>query len=212
MQVLLNRPWLDIDFGRELRVLSWSISRPGFVNTHRITWREVCDAELTESLHIRQWFRSELEQSGRSGAVGMLTSRDISAFVEAEAYCGDVHAHSVATVGLSNAERVGRRLPDGKQHSGTINIAVYLNIGLNDTALLEMMSVVAQARTLAVIEAGHELSTGIATGTGTDCIVVAAPAGSIPYAGLHTEQGEAVGKTVYEAVCAGVGEWLDTVR
>jgi adenosylcobinamide amidohydrolase len=50
---------------------------------------------------------------------------------------------------------------------------------------------------------------GPATGTGTDCIAVAAPAGSCTYAGLHTDIGEAVGTAVYRATLAGARDWMD---
>ncbi|MEO1272728.1 MAG: adenosylcobinamide amidohydrolase, partial [Myxococcota bacterium] len=46
------------------------------------------------------------------------------------------------------------------------------------------------------------------TGTGTDCIVLAAPPGHAVYAGLHTAVGEAVGRAVYDAVAAGVRGWM----
>jgi adenosylcobinamide amidohydrolase len=55
-----------------------------------------------------------------------------------------------------------------------------------------------------VIDHGPDLPTGRATGTGTDCIVVAAPTGTEPFAGLHTEVGEAIGAAVYTAVAGGV--------
>ena len=54
---------------------------------------------------------------------------------------------------------------------------------------------------------GAKLPTGIATGTGTDCVAVAARAGDNAYAGLHTEIGEAVGRATYDAVLAGATEW-----
>ena len=49
-----------------------------------------------------------------------------------------------------------------------------------------------------------------ATGTGTDCIVVAAPCGSpqAGYAGKHTVLGHLVGASVGEAVARGVAAWL----
>lgn len=47
------------------------------------------------------------------------------------------------------------------------------------------------------------------TGTGTDCIVIAAPRGEdrASFAGLHTALGEAVGKAVYNATADGVKTW-----
>ena len=73
----------------------------------------------------------------------------------------------------------------------------------------------AEARTLAMIEAGLKspLSGNIATGTGTDCLAVAAPVGEaakLKYAGKHTAMGHVIGKTVHKSVTAGIRCWLET--
>ena len=67
-------------------------------------------------------------------------------------------------------------------------------------------------RTVAVAELGFRLPTGIATGTGTDCIAVAAPEGDIAFAGMHTAVGVAAGRAVYDAVRAGGAYWMKHVR
>jgi adenosylcobinamide amidohydrolase len=112
-------------------------------------------------------------------------------------------------VGLSNAERVGhRRLVESAEY-GTINLLAVADAPLSDAALVELLSIATQARTAAVMEHGPDLPSGRATGTGTDCIVVAAPPGAERYAGLHTEVGEAVGAAVYAAVASGVRDWME---
>ncbi|WP_338091677.1 MULTISPECIES: adenosylcobinamide amidohydrolase [Phaeobacter] len=87
-----------------------------------------------------------------------------------------------------------------------------LSEGLTHAGLIEAMSIAVQARTAAVMEAGIVLPSGTATGSGTDCVAVAAPAGATPYAGLHTATGEAIGKAVYQAVHLGALEWKSTNR
>ena len=211
-RVSLSRPWLEFDLGAEMQVLSWSVNRPGFVHARRILWREVRNADLTPELDVAAWLGAELEARGTSDAVTMLTSRDVGSYCEARASAGASAAHAVATVGLSNAERVGHRLPRQAGDFGTINIAVAVTCGLSQTGLLEAMSIAAQARTAAVIELGHGLPTGLATGTGTDCIAVAAPEGDVAYAGLHTEVGEALGAAVYQATLAGGRDWRETTE
>jgi adenosylcobinamide amidohydrolase len=49
------------------------------------------------------------------------------------------------------------------------------------------------------------------TGTGTDCIVVAAPQTGDPanFAGLHTAIGEAVGAAVYRVIRDGIAVWRE---
>ena len=56
--------------------------------------------------------------------------------------------------------------------------------------------------------AGHDLPTGTASGTGTDCIAVAAEPGDTAFAGLHTVIGEAAGAATLAAVRRGVKRWL----
>lgn len=208
----LDGPWMAFDLGAEMQVLSWSLTRPGFVRARQILWREVRNADLTPDLDVVTWFNAELAAHGAGDAVGLLTSRDIRAATQARVSIGAVTARAVATVGLSNAERVGARMDRAGKDWGTINIALRLDQPLSQAALLEAMSIAVQARTTAVIEAGYRLPTGLATGTGTDCVAVAAPEGEIPYAGLHTEIGEAVGRAVYDAVRQGVTEWMQSVR
>ncbi len=206
----LERPWMTFDLGADLQVLSWTINRPGFVIARRILWREVRNADLTPDLDVPTWLAGELVARKASDAVTFLTSRDIRCYTERTVTIGGTVAHAVATVGFSNAERVGHRLGRTGQNWGTINIALRLNQPLTQAALLETMSIVVQARTAAVMDAGLVLETGIATGTGTDCVAVASPVGDTPYAGLHTETGEAAGRAVYDAVAKGTQAWMRT--
>lgn len=212
MTVTLSRPWLSLDLHRPHRVLSWSLARPGFVTADLILWREVRNADLPRDFDVERWLRAELVARGTPDAVTLLTSRDLDAFEVAVARVEDVTAQAVATVGLSNAERVGTRLDRSGKDWGTINVALQVSQPLADAALVELVSIVAQARTAAIIEAGHDLPTGRATGTGTDCIAIAAPPGEQPFAGMHTPVGEAAGRAAYAAVRQGVTVWMQTVR
>lgn len=204
----LDEPWLRFDLGQQMQVLSWSIHRPGFVQSAQILWREVRNADLPPGMDVRDWLARELSPQRAQDAVVLLTSRTISRFTTRSAQVGDITAQAVATVGLSNGERVGSRVDYSGRDWGTINIAVRVNTGLSQTGLLEAMSIAVQARTAAVMDARFALPTGIATGTGTDCVAIAAPAGKTDFAGLHTDIGEAVGRAVYDAVAAGASEWI----
>jgi adenosylcobinamide amidohydrolase len=205
--VHLARPWLTFDLGRDMQVLSWAINRPGFVTASRIVWREVRNADLPQGMDVLKWFSRALAAQGCADAVAFLTSRDITFFGQETVQVEDVTAHCVATVGLSNAERAGHRMDRQHMNWGTINIAVALQCGLSQTGLIEMLSIATQARTAAIMDAGVLLPSGLATGTGTDCIAVAAPAGDVEYAGLHTAIGEAVGAAVYRATARGAAQW-----
>ncbi|NBR88461.1 MAG: adenosylcobinamide amidohydrolase [Rhodobacteraceae bacterium] len=214
MSVTRDGAWLHFDLGAPLRALSWSLTKPGFVTTEAMVWREVKNRDLTPDLDVHAWYEAELSAKGWGGAVAFLTSRDIGTWVEATASVEGVRAHAVATVGLSNGERVGSRVDysgrDWNGKWGTINVGLRLSEGLTEAALIEAMAIAVQARTAAVMDAGVLLPTGRATGTGTDCVGVAAPLGDNPYAGLHTAVGEAAGRAVYDAVLKGAKEWRQT--
>ena len=108
--VTVDRPWLEFDLGREMQVLSWAVHRPGLVRARRILWREVRNADLPEELDVETWLQGELAARGAPDAVTFLTSRDIRHVTRAAATIGEIEAQAVATVGLSNADRVGHRI------------------------------------------------------------------------------------------------------
>lgn len=207
-RLTLDRPWLDFDLGAEMQVLSWAINRPGFVRARHILWREVRNADLPLDVDVQRWLDTALQVRGCPQAVALLTSRNITRYTTHTATIGPITAQAVATVGFSNAERVGHRLDRTDKDWGTINVALRLNAGLTQAALLETLSIAVQARTAAVMDAQVPLLSGRATGTGTDCVAVASAEGDIPYAGLHTEIGEATGSAVYTAVLEGARDWL----
>jgi len=217
--ITLAHPWLEYDLGTEHQVLSWAVNRPGYQRARRILWREIRNADLPRELNVADWLARELERRGAQDAICLLTSRRIDRHVLRQGTENGVAAEAIATVGLSNAERVGCRMDrTGRDWNrdlgagfGTINIAVKLGLGLSQTGLLEALSIATQARTAAIMDAGHPLPVGLATGTGTDCIAVAAPPGEDDYAGLHTDVGIALGRAVYDAVLEGARGWIDTV-
>ena len=205
-RVTLDRPWLRMDLPAKMRVLSWAPFGAGYTPARAILWREVKNADLTPDFDAEGWLAAQMPGE----AVGMLTSRDIGTYHEGFAEVDGVTAHCLATVGLSNAESVGARLPyhtaDGGY--GTINIGLLTNAALTEAAQLEAMSIVVQARTAGVMSAGVDLATGLATGTGTDCVALACLPGEGRYAGLHTAVGEAVGAAVRDCLTRASTAWV----
>lgn len=199
----LAPPWLILDLRRDRRVLSFAPHRPGFVTARNILWRQVRNADLDADLDAAGWLAAQVAALGHADAVGMMTSRALRHACCAVA--GPVTC--VATVGLGNAERVGFRR-GRRQGYGTINIALLIEAGLTDSAMIEALTIAAQARTLAVLQAGLRLPAGLATGTGTDCIALACDAGQVVHAGLHTDLGEAIGAAVCRAVGQGAADWM----
>lgn len=215
MRLSFEPPWLIADLGAPHRTLGWALNRPGFARASRVVWREVRDAELTPELDVARWLAAELDRRGLSEACAMVTSRDLARHVLRSAEVAGARADCVATVGLSNGERVGARTKVSSAGWGTINVALRISTPLGDGAMVEALSIAAEARTAAVMEAalaaGPDRPGGPITGTGTDCLVIAAPPGAGAYAGLHTPVGEAIGRAVYAAVRAGADEWWATV-
>ncbi|WP_062560308.1 adenosylcobinamide amidohydrolase [Paracoccus aminovorans] len=204
MRITYDTPWLIADLGRPRRVLSFAPHRPGFRRARHVLWRQVRDADLAPGFDATAWLAAEMAGIGHAAAVGMMTSRGLEHAVTATAG----PATCLATVGLGNAERVGHRRAFPRAGYGTINIAVLVEAGLTDAAMIEALSIAAQARTAAVLAAQVALPSGLATGTGTDCIALACDPGPERFAGLHTELGEAVGHCVHDAVLRGALAWV----
>lgn len=205
MKVSCAQPWLEADLGSEAELLSWCPYRPGFVTARRILWREVRNADLTEEFDAEAWLAREVAGQGAAPAVCFLTSRDIRHHHYRKVTVEGVTVEALATVGLGNIEAVGSRRGTSPESYGTINIAVQVHAALSQSARLEALSIITEARTAAILAEGHALPGGIASGTGTDCIALAsAPEGPrLSFAGLHTALGEAIGRAVLEAVREG---------
>ncbi|WP_283177464.1 adenosylcobinamide amidohydrolase [Gemmobacter sp. 24YEA27] len=207
----LARPWLFAQLPGTMRILSHAPFGAGFVTGDTIAWREVRDQDLKPDFPVEDWFGAEMARAPMQATVGMMTSRDVSSRVLAEAETEGVRAAALVTLGLSNAEAVGRRLPwhraDGTGF-GTVNILVTTDAALSQTAQIEALTIAVEARTAAIMDLGLDLATGRATGTGTDCLALACLPGEGRYAGLHTAVGEAVGAAVRKSVTQAGAEWM----
>jgi len=217
--------------GRPHRTLSHAIVGGGFAAARTVAWCGVRNQELEPPVDARTFLAGELSRAGLDDAVAFLTGASLDAYVEASRELAGVRVQVVATVGLDNALRAGDPVhvedPPAAGGAlgtrggtivgtlvGTINVLCRASLPLADEALIEMLAMVAEARTLAVLEGGvASRQSGLAatgTGTGTDCIVVAAPCGApvAEYAGKHTPLGHLIGVTVADAVARGVAAWL----
>lgn len=207
----LDGRWLVVRLPGPHAVLSWAIVNGGRRTASAVAWREVRDAELRPPVDPARFLAGALGAAGLGDAVGLLTSASLAHHAVAERSEAGVAGRCVATVGLGNALRAGDP-PGPAARIGTINLLCQLSVPLGEPALVEALSIAAEARTLAVLEAGvpSRVSCGLATGTGTDCIVVAAPArpGGARYAGKHTALGHVIGASVHEAVARGAAAWL----
>jgi adenosylcobinamide amidohydrolase len=207
--------WLIVRFATEHATASWAIVGGGLGSARVVAWHHVCDVDLPPGVDPGALLRDRLAAVGIPGAVGLLTSRRLDRHVDVTVRHGALAARCVATVGMGNALRAGD--PPGDGRLGTINLLCQLSAPLSVEAQLEALALAAEARTLAVREAAvPSTRTGLpASGTGTDCIVIAAPTprdgAPAAYAGKHTALGHVIGAAVHEAIRRGVAcsqrEW-----
>jgi adenosylcobinamide amidohydrolase len=209
--------WLIARFATEHTTASWAIVGGGLGRARAVAWHEVRDGELAPAIDPAELLRDRLAALGLAGAVGLLTSRRLDRYVDTTVRHGELAARCIATVGLGNALRAGD--PPGTGKLGTINLLCQLDAPLSPEAQLEALALAAEARTLAVREAlVPSTRSGLpASGTGTDCIVIAAPVAADPaspaaYAGKHTAIGHVIGAAVHDATRRGIARWLREAR
>ncbi|QRK06635.1 adenosylcobinamide amidohydrolase [Archangium violaceum] len=202
---------LVVRFDRPHAVLSWAVINGGRRRARAVVWRQVRDDELVPGVDPVALLAASLGESSEE-TVGLLTSRDVSTFDDVRLASGALSARCVATVGLGNALAAGDE-PGPLRSVGTINLLCQLSRPLSEGALVEAVALAAEARTAALMEARvpSRRSLRAATGTGTDCIVVAAPEGpgGETYVGKHTRLGSLLGGAVREATSRGIRRWLE---
>ena len=213
MELRCEPPWLVAELGAPHDVASWAIVGGGLERAERVAWLQVRDAELGPDLDPVRFLEERMSRCGLDHAVCLLTSSGLIHHQHTLREIGGMSAEAVATVGLSNRLAVGD--PPNPGIVGTINLLVVVNCPLSPSAMLEAMSIAVEARTAAVmsLQMRSSASSSVATGTGTDCVVIAAPlsSGQVPanYAGKHTALGAVIGQAVLDAVTAGGRTWME---
>ncbi|RUM95668.1 hypothetical protein EET67_21725 [Pseudaminobacter arsenicus] len=202
-------PFLVVQFEQPQTMLSWSLTRPGFTVAASVAWLGVRDDDLSLDIDPIVFLKNRMEAAGLGEAIHLMTSRDVSHHHLTQASFGSATATCLATVGLGNAGRVGEH-PAGGRAAGTINLLAHVDQPLTQAAMVEAVSIAAEARTTAIIDLDWLAQGKTATGTGTDCIVIAAPCEGAPrqFAGLHTDIGAAIGRAVHDAVWQGGEAWI----
>lgn len=205
-----------VEFETPQQITSWAIYNGGTRLSTRVAWVEVRDAELGLDADPHALLSERLAALDVHDAVGMLTSRDLRRHVSRRVALDGIEARCIATVGLSNALRAGDPPagPRPRPYAGTINLLCWVSQPLAQEGSLEGLCLAAEARTVAVFEAG--VASGVsglaASGTGTDCIAFAcpsAPTRTTPsaYAGKHTLVGHLIGAAVHGAVAQATRAW-----
>ncbi|HEY6876515.1 MAG TPA: adenosylcobinamide amidohydrolase [Polyangiales bacterium] len=204
--------FLSVMFERPQRTLGWALVGAGFGLHRGVVWHYVQRAELPFEVDPTVLLRERLAQRGYRDVVGLLTARTLAPYADACAHSGDVRARAIVTVGLGNALCAGDPVPTHPAAVGTINVLCHVSSPLNEAALIEALALASEARTAALLELDYPsvVSGQPASGTGTDCIVIACPADGAaqPYAGKHTNVGSALGAAVRSATSMASRVWL----
>lgn len=172
-----------------------------------------CKGEMTESMFVERMKVGARElglDAGRTAVMGTAVCMD-NAVIRSLEYNG-LSVTAIVTGGIENNggragdpasffERDGKVFPVG----GTINIILEINARVPSYALTRAIVTLTEAKTAAIQELmlGSCYSTGIATGSGTDQVIVYGNDEAdlrIVYTGKHSKAGELIGRVVKEAV------------
>ncbi|MBW2121933.1 MAG: adenosylcobinamide amidohydrolase [Deltaproteobacteria bacterium] len=199
--------FLVVRFGEEMRILSWAVVGGGFRKSRSLAWLQVKEGELGPDVDPARLLRRRLKEARLSCGVGMMTGTDLKGYQDVRRSDGSLTVGCIATVGLSNALAVGDP-PGTGGVVGTVNLLCHVSVPLSRGAMVEVVSLAAEARTAAFMDSllKSRVSGRPATGTGTDCIAVASPwrRRGERYAGKHTPIGSLIGQAVRQAVTSGI--------
>jgi len=213
----LRDSWLTLDLGSRFQVLGWPVVGPSLGAAQHIAWLQVCDADLPMGEDPADLFRRRARTDGVEAEVGLMTAAEVHRFAHVQQRSPAGAVGVTATSGLGNGESVLPKPASAQIHRsmeriGTINVVAVLSSPLSFAAALEALSIVAQARTAAVMTLGLTIPQDgrPVTGTGTDCILIASPLANqcADHCGLHTGIGRLLGETAYAAVLETSVAWL----
>ena len=198
---------IRIDCGANSLATGWTIIGGGLQQQcRRIYFLKVDGFEIKDRDPV-EYATSQLPLDHKTGSLVFLTSADLSTYIIKESAALPITV--IATIGLGNALSAGDPVSCAKL--GTINIVAVTKLTLSDTASIESLATITEAKSAALFAGGvvSTLTGSPATGTGTDCscIVHGTGAQTLQYAGKHTEFGSILGQLVRDAVCEGVEQW-----
>lgn len=213
MKIELREKTLVVHLPEIFQVLSWAPFNPGQIQTRCLFNHQLTGNKKKNFTEIFMSLQKNLDLP--ENAVGMLTAAEVENYSTRYLQSGSQWVQAVCTTGLDNARTVGEEADVEKTREldphGTINIIIVTNALPDLSGQLEAIQVATMAKTRALMEVGvkSRKSGTPATGTGTDCIVLAS-SGEVKqnYCGMHTRIGELIGQTVYQAVKEGAEKLL----
>ncbi len=206
-------------FEGKTKTLSSSVLQGGLRTDLKYALNINCQGNAYESEMLEETYEKELMRQVRSCGMdpSQATALSTSAWLELSAECTrtfrELEVRAVVSGGIDyNAVAPGDPTSyyeeDGTYqmlHPGTVNIFVFVNQNLTDSAMVRGMMVITEAKASAVRELmlGSCYSTSLATGSGTDGCVLAANMDSshlLTDATGHSKLGELLGDAVKTAV------------
>ncbi|GIM47387.1 hypothetical protein DNHGIG_29360 [Collibacillus ludicampi] len=161
--------------------------------------------------------REAIKRSGLSDTmegIGLLTAVDVKKVQNAYETVGNACVMAAVTAGTSNALRAGMNI--NASNMGTVNIIVFVSGSMPDSAMVNAMITVTEAKAT-IFQEYNILCTSsglVATGTTTDAVVIAACGEGpyFPYAGPGTDVGMAIARAVRRALAAAIREEMKGER
>ncbi|MDD4137013.1 MAG: adenosylcobinamide amidohydrolase [Methanoregula sp.] len=210
-----------IRFPGRRNVLSTSWMNGGYredlvaVFNHRISL-EACDTCHAGNGSVQQYLEGVARSFGLDleTATGLITRAEMKNTAIVTESFRDLTVTAIVTAGI---EKNGGRAGDPASYyengdsvepvGGTINTILLINADLPEYAMTRAVMTATEAKTVALqqLMARSIYSTGIATGSGTDMIVIVADPGSsrqLSNAGKHSKLGELIGLAVIRATSA----------
>ena len=187
------------------RAVSWAVRGGGFTIPRIIVNHSIDVNEWIED--CQAYIESFIEKEGLpKESIIMLTSvpQRFQRCADRSSAVGTFAVRTYATVGVGNALAAGDPVGTAMKQYGTINLIVIVAGTLSTEACLECISIIAEAKARFLREKGIAsiVSGEIATGTGTDCVVVVSlgVGERIAYVGKHTEVGSLIARSVVDAM------------
>lgn len=208
-QIECNDHHVVVHFACSRPMLSSAILNGGLLRADRIVNVKVPKVlDVCERPDVSlQRYCDNLQWAGKT--VGMMTAASMTSYRCYQDCVDGVEVSALVTCGLENARRIGdkadcRAMHCAPEHAGTINVMVITNAALMQAAMVEsiMMITEAKAAVLQSIDYLSPVSGQVATGTGTDSIVLVSGDNGAPiqYAGKHVLFGELLGRVVMQAL------------
>lgn len=212
---------LIIELKRMYRIISSAPRGGGIVRARSILNHEVPANPSSLKRAVSGRWRDPARDLGRlalrhkamAPVVGLMTAVPMKQLVVDREEAGPVWVECFCTVGVTNAVRAGERPASPASHGhrhGTINIILITNATLAKTALVGAVQVATESKTATLMQNRVRSSARkalLATGTGTDAVVIASSLDGrhkLPYSGTHTEIGAMIGRLVSRCVQLGL--------